>query len=281
MNTMKELIRFDWAIKRILRNKANFSVLEGFLSVLLKQDIRINQILESESNQEDATDKYNRVDILVENDREELILIEIQNSQELDYFHRMSYGAAKLTSESLNLGSPYAEIKKVISINIIYFDLGQGEDYVYKGSTVFKGLHKQDYLQLSDKQKSLFEKEAIHHIFPEYYLLKINKFNNNAKDSLDEWIYFLKNSHIKESFTAKGLQEASEILDVMKLEETERKRYKYYLENQSYQASLTQTINYEKQLQVRSITAAMKEAGEPQEKITKYTGLSQEEIETL
>lgn len=35
----RNLIRFDWAIKRLLRNKADYSVLEGFLSELLKKDI--------------------------------------------------------------------------------------------------------------------------------------------------------------------------------------------------------------------------------------------------
>lgn len=278
---MKELIRFDWAIKRILRNKANFSVLEGFLSVLLKEDISINQILESESNQEDAIDKFNRVDVLVENSKGELVLIEIQNSNELDYFHRMSYGVAKLTSESLNLGNPYSEIKKVISINIIYFDLGQGEDYVYWGKTVFKGIHKSDYLKLSDKQRALFNKEDVYQLFPEYYILKINKFDDNAKDSLDEWIYFLKNSKIKQDFTAKGLQEANEILDIMKLDEVERKRYNYYLENQTYQASLTQTINYEKLLQIRKVAEALKNNNVPIDIISKSTGLSKEEIENL
>ena len=46
----KNLIRFDWAIKRLLRNKANYAVLEGFLSELFKQDITIESILESEGN---------------------------------------------------------------------------------------------------------------------------------------------------------------------------------------------------------------------------------------
>ena len=44
-------IRFDWAVKRLLRNKANFGVLEGFLTVLLGETIRIVEILESEGNQ--------------------------------------------------------------------------------------------------------------------------------------------------------------------------------------------------------------------------------------
>ena len=65
----KKLIRFDWAIKRLLRNKANFVVLEGFLSELLFDNIKIEQILESESNQKTEEDKFNRVDILTQNSK--------------------------------------------------------------------------------------------------------------------------------------------------------------------------------------------------------------------
>jgi hypothetical protein len=59
----KKLIRFDWALKYILRNKANFDVLEGFLSNLLKETTTINHIIESESNQEAENCKFNRVDL--------------------------------------------------------------------------------------------------------------------------------------------------------------------------------------------------------------------------
>jgi hypothetical protein len=62
---MKRLIRFDWAIKKLLRRKTNYGILEGFLSELLNFDVKIVKILESESNKEDQDDKYNRVDILV------------------------------------------------------------------------------------------------------------------------------------------------------------------------------------------------------------------------
>jgi len=63
----RKLISFDWAIKRILRSKANFEILEGFLSELLKEDIKIIEILESESNQEQKDDKFNRLDLKVKN----------------------------------------------------------------------------------------------------------------------------------------------------------------------------------------------------------------------
>ena len=48
----RKLISFDWAIKKILRSKANFEVLEGFLSELLFDDIKIKEILESEGTKQ-------------------------------------------------------------------------------------------------------------------------------------------------------------------------------------------------------------------------------------
>ncbi len=129
---MEKLIRFDWAIKKLLRNKANFDILEGFLSALLHNDIHIENILESESNQDDETDKLNRVDLLVSNTNGELILIEVQVKSEYDYFHRIAYGTAKLLTEYLGQGQAYKHLKKVISISITYFNLGIGFQFRHR-----------------------------------------------------------------------------------------------------------------------------------------------------
>jgi predicted transposase/invertase (TIGR01784 family) len=225
----KKLVRFDWAMKKMLRHKANFDILEGFLSELLGEEIKIKQILDSESNKETEDDKYNRVDILVENSKGELVIIEVQNSKEYDYFHQMLFGAAKAITEHIKEGQAYAEVKKVISITIAYFDLGQGKDYVYHGTTVFKGIHKHDILTLADKQMELYKKNNVHEIFPEFWVIKVGKFGNRVKDKLDEWIYFFKNAEIKADFSAKGLKEASERLDEMNLNEKDAKEYKRYL----------------------------------------------------
>jgi len=238
----KKLVRFDWAMKKMLRHKANFDILEGFLSELLGEDIKIKQILDSESNKETADDKYNRVDILVENHKGELVIIEVQNTQEYDYFHRMLFGASKAIAEHIKEGDPYASVKKVISITIAYFDLGQGKDYVYHGTTVFKGIHKGDIMTLGEKQVETYQKTQVHEIFPEYWVIKIGKFRNRVNDKLDEWIYFLKNAEIKSTFSAKGLKEANEKLDTMKLSEKDRKAYNTYLKHLHNVASRNHSI---------------------------------------
>ena len=59
MEQQDRYIRFDWAVKRLLRQKANFDVLEGFLTVLLGEEVKIIELLESESNQQSVDDKFN------------------------------------------------------------------------------------------------------------------------------------------------------------------------------------------------------------------------------
>ncbi len=238
MAKKRRLITFDWAMKRLLRSKANFDILEGFLSELLTDDITILEILESESNKETRQDKFNRVDLKVKNNKNELIIIEVQYAREFDYFHRILLGVSKVITEHIQESETYHQVVKVISINILYFDLGQGEDYIYHGTTNFRGVHKDDELRLSHRQKELFDKKNVSDIYPEYYLLKINQFNDVAKDSLDEWIYFLKNEEVKDGFKARGLKKAKEVLDVMRLSEQERGVYEAYLEDLRYQASM-------------------------------------------
>jgi len=241
----KKHIRFDWAIKRLLRQKANFGILEGFLSELLKEDIKIMEIIESESNQETEEDKYNRVDVLVKDKQGDLIIIEIQNSYALDYFLRILYGISKAIIEHMKEGDTYSKVKKIISVNIVYFELGQGDDYIYRGTTNFKGIHDNQILELTAAQRKLFKKEKVEEVYPEIYLIKVNKFDGNAKNTLDEWIYFLKNSEIKQEFSAKGIKEADKVLKRANMSEEERREYQRFVEVLSDRASIAETIEFE------------------------------------
>jgi predicted transposase/invertase (TIGR01784 family) len=286
MNTKRKLISFDWALKRILRSKANFAILEGFLSELLQEDIKINTILESESNRDYREDKSNRVDLLVENSKKELIIVEIQHETEYDYLQRLVFGTSKLLVEYMEKSMPYSKIRKIISISLVYFDLGQGEDYAYHGFTQFIGLNKKDVLKLNNTQQELYKTEKISDIYPEYYLLKINQFDDIARNTIDQWLYFMKNEEIKDEFTAKGLKEARKELDIMKLSDEERKEYEAYLETLHYQASMyesTYKVGEMKGEKRKALEMAkiLKENGVHIDIIMKSSGLSREEIDAL
>lgn len=246
------MISFDWAMKRLLRDKANHAVLEGLMTSLLNEKFTIVRFLESESNQEDENDKFNCVDILAENEKGELTIFEIQNNRELAYFHRILYGVSKVITDYINIGEDYEKVRKVYSINIVYFTLGQAKDHVYHGKTVFQGLHDpHDILKLSNRQSEVFfgdtfkngeksQREASD-IFPEYYLLCVNNFGKVAKTHLDEWIRFLKTGEIEDSDTAPGLADAKECLDVRKLSREEYLVYRHHKENEAYQRSVIST----------------------------------------
>jgi hypothetical protein len=274
----KKLIRFDWAMKKLLRHKANFSILEGFLSELLRFDVKIESILESEGNQQDEYDKYNRVDILVRSQNDELLLVEVQNDSEIDYFHRMLYGVSKLVTEYIKEGEPYGTIKKIYSINIVYFGLGQGKDYVYEYKGEFVGLHKKDILLPTTLQKQDFRVEKVSDIFPKYFILKVNNFDDIAKDTFDEWVYFLKNSEVKDSFKAKGLDVAKEKMRYENLDDEDKKMYDRFQENRRIENSVSYTAKQERNIEIAKNAIS---EGFDDTIISKLTGLTREQIEVL
>ena len=236
---MRNLITFDWAIKRLLRNKANFGILEGFLSELLGYDVKIDSILESESNQQTGDNKYNRVDMLVRNSQNDLIIIECQTSRVQDYLMRMLFGTSKIIVDNLHSGENYNQIKKIISINIVYFDLGHGKDYIYHGTTNFVGVHNNEVLQLSQSEQKVYHTADISKLYPEYYILKVDQFDGVATNGLDQWIYLLKNGAVRKEFNAKGIKEAAEVMNFMYLSDAERADYENYEKDLRYFSSLT------------------------------------------
>lgn len=218
-------IRFDWAIKRLLRQKANFGVLEGLLTVLLGEEVKIVEILESEGNQQREDDKFNRVDIKAKDSHGDIIIVEIQNTSELYYLERILYGVAKAITEHIDLGDTYREVKKVYSISILYFDLGKGNDYLYVGQNTFVGVHTNDHLIVNAKEKNTIVKKSPSEIFPTYYLIRVNEFDSVAKSPLEEWVRYLKDGIIEENTTAPGLQEARQKLLYYSLSDADRYAY--------------------------------------------------------
>lgn len=227
----KKLIRFDWAMKRLLRNKANPVVLEGFLTSLLGREIKIVDFLESEGNRTHSDEKTNRVDIVAKDKDNAKILIEVQNETEDEYFQRILFGTSRMIIDHVKKGDPYDTVPKVYSVNIVYFDLGDKSDYVYHGFTEFLGLHNRQPLQLRDKMRKKFEVEKPGDILPEYYILLANDFDKWSRVPIDQWMYFLSTSTIPADADAPGLKEAREQLDIDNLSEEDRNAYYRHLDN--------------------------------------------------
>lgn len=283
---MESYIRFDWAMKRLLRNKANYAVLEGLLTTLLEEKVTIHKLLESESNQEDEFNKYNRVDMLAENSKGELVLIEVQNNNEFAYFQRMLFGASKLVTEYINRGEGYEKVRKVYSVNIVYFSLGHGKDFVYHGKTEFVGIHEGDILELSPFQRQTFKVDKVSQLYPEYYILKVNDFNRVAKTPLEEWIYYLNTGNVPEHATAPGLDKVKEQLKLDRMSREELKAYYKHLDNIVILRDNIMTERAEGRAEGRAeekaaIARNLKALGLTTAQIAEATGLSEEEVRNI
>ena len=276
----RTLISFDWALKSILRRKDNFDILEGFLSDLLNDNITILELLESEANKENFTDKFNRVDLRAKDGKGREIIIEVQHDSEPDYMGRVYYGASKSALENMKVGKRYADVKKIISVSIVYWNLLE-KSYCIKGEMRFRDL-------TGEHQEIIIPAEK--NVFAEYYFIQPEWFDDNIKTKLDEWVYMFKHSKVKGDIAATNIDKASERLDELKMTPEERSAYDTYhwnnFRNESIleereQKGITKGIAAGEKKKSLEIAEKMLSAGEPINKIIGFTGLTEAEIQDI
>jgi predicted transposase/invertase (TIGR01784 family) len=283
----KKLAGFDWAIfQEKFHSESNFTVLEGFLSELLLTEIAIIEVLKRESSQHPADDKYNCIDVKVTDSHQQIILIEIRYLREMDFLKRILFPCSKI------VGADYSDVSKVIFLDILYFDFGKGDDYIYHAIPPFNaipqfiGIHSFCRLQLNENQKRLHKLGKVADVYPEYYLIKPFSFGDTIECALDEWIYFFKHNEIKEEFTGKGLKQAKKMLTLSELSSEEYWDYDRYQSKLHYDASMYESTyvlgkmegEKEKLADNLEIAKSMLAEGFDIKTIVKMTGLTEEMI---
>jgi len=226
----REIISFDYAIKNILRDKANFDILSGFLTELLLKPVSVQEILESEGNTSIPEGKVNRLDLKAKIDDDEIAVFEIQFFDQIDFLGKVLFNACKAVVEQVSSGELY-DVKKVYSVNIAYFGMGAKNEYVFVANlTEFKGIHYNEVIPFSQNLNPL--SQVRRDIHPEYFLILPRKYdekNEKKKEGtngkFDEWVYVLKHASVKSDFTAAGIQAAGEKLDVLKMKPEQRSEY--------------------------------------------------------
>ena len=298
MAVNNKYIRFDWAVKRMLRDKANFAVLEGLIAVFTGERVTITEILESDGNQVNTVDKFNRVDIKAKNERGDRIIVKLKLTRELYFIMRMLNGVTKALTEHIEIGNKYDKVKKVYSINILYFDLGQGSDYLYHGKTVFTGVHTGDQLKVNTREADEIKMTVPEEVFPEYYIIRVNEFNDVARTPIEEWLDYLKNNRIKDDTSTPGLKEARQRLLYMTMTDAERKAYDAHMDDIMVQNDVLDTAKMEGRAEGRiegraegrvegrteekiEMAKKMKAMGMAIETISQISGLTAEQIDQL
>ena len=274
----RTLVSFDYAVKYLLRDKADFGILSGFLSELLCRKVEVKAILESEGNKSDPDGKTNRVDLKAEIDDGELAVFEFQFHQEIDFFDRILYGVSKAIVEQVSSGEAYG-IKKVYSINVAYYNLTAKREYLFFGKFGgFRGVH--------------FENETIQFgafdipgadIQPDYYLILPEMFDEQLRGRFDEWVYVLKHSAVPDGYTASGIEEAKVKLDVLRMSPAEKKAYEKYMDNKASLKSALYTAKKDGREEGRlegkeEVAKIMKETGADVDYIAKVTNLTVDDV---
>ena len=272
----EKYIRFDWAVKRMLRDKANFDVLEGLITVLLGEKITIEELLESEGNQEALDDKFNRVDIKAK-DSWGCIIVTIQIAYDITAIENLRYGTAKtITAHISNYN--YQEGDRIYTIILQYYNMSDGSWHVHQGC-----------------------RNSIN-----YSILMIPNFNDVATTPIEEWLDYLKNGRIKEDTKTPGLAEARKKLQYMQMSRAEQIAYERHMDSLAVQSGAFDAARLERHAEgwevgreegfaegraegraegekdkALEIARKMKAKGFPIEDISAITGLDLSEITNL
>ena len=226
----KNLISFDYAIKFLLKSKEDYDIVEGFISALIAEEgykpVKIKSLLESESNKESIGLKKSIADLIVEDEDGNNYIIEIDRSYTDLFLHKACFNSSRLIVDNIGTSQDYLKIKKVFHINLLYFPLKnfKSKAPLHHGKVIFHEIDDQHPvdLHLTDSRKHHFD---VHNIFPEYFIISIPLFDGIIKKEIDEWLYMMKNSEVKEDFKSPYMKKVGERLSILKMNQIEKSNY--------------------------------------------------------
>ncbi len=289
----KPLISFDYAIKYLLKDKGDYEIVEGFISALLTSEgykpIKIRALLDGESNKESKHLKRSIADVIVEDEQGNNYIVEIDRAYTDLFLQKAVFNTSRLIVDNLGANQDYLQIKKVFHINLLYFPFENTKAPLHHGKVIFHEIdqtHSID-IHLVDRGMQMFD---AHNIFPEYFLISIPLFNDVIKEEIDEWLYLMKHSEVKDDFKSPYMKKAAERLSILTMSNQEREIYDSYvmdsMKGRDYLISAEAKGKAEGRAEGASdkaieIAKAMLLEGDSKKKVEKITGLSIEDIEKL
>jgi predicted transposase/invertase (TIGR01784 family) len=228
----KPLISFDYAIKYLLKDKGDYEIVEGFISALLGSEgykpVKIKALLDGESNKESRYLKRSIADVIVEDEQGNNYIVEIDRAYTDLFLNKAVFNTSRLIVDNLGANQDYLQIKKVFHINLLYFPFENTKAPLHHGKVIF---HEIDHthpidVHLIDRGMHTFDS---HNIFPEYFIVSIPLFDDVIKEEIDEWLYLMKHSEVKEDFKSPYMQKVAQRLSILKMTNQEREVYDSYV----------------------------------------------------
>ena len=294
MSNSNSLISFDYAIKYLLKDKGDYSIVEGFISALLKtkgyKDVKIIALLESESNKEDSKSKRSLADVIVEDQDHNKYIIEIERNVKDSFIHKSCFNTSRLIVDNLAQREDYTQIVKVFHISLLYFPIGSGSGVIYHGKTIIHEIETQEKLSVHIKNIDTNEFFDATNILPEYFYISVPLFNDRLEKEIDDWLYVMKHDEVPETFHSPYMQQVHEKLNILKMTPAERSNYSYYrkkIYNDRDELEAAESRGIEKGRAKgkaegkAEVALEMLKDNQPDEKIIKYAKISLEELVQL
>ena len=226
------LVSFDYAIKYLLKDKGDYSIVEGFISALLKTkgygDIKILTLLESESNKEDSKSKRSLADLIVEDKDHRKYIVEIERNFKDSFIHKSCFNTSRLIVDNLAQREDYTQIIKVFHISLLYFPIGSGSGSIYHGKTIIHEIESNERLSVRIKNRNTKEVFDATDILPEYFYISVPLFNDRLEKEIDEWLHVMKHDEVPQNYHSPYMKQVGEKLSILKMTPEERSRYSYY-----------------------------------------------------
>ena len=293
----KPLISFDFAIKYLLKNKGDYDIIEGFISALFASQgyppIKINALLDTESNKEELELKKSIADLVVEDADGNKYIVEIERAYTPNFMHKACFNSSRLVVDGIYGSQDYTTIKKIFHISLLYFSTKGMEKPIYHGKTIIHEVDTKHPVDVSIANEGLVIFNTPN-VFPEYFFISVPMFDDVINTEIDEWLYVMKHSEIKQGFKSPYMTKVAERLSVIKMNSAERNEYIYYQKQSVHSQDILQSAEAKGRVEGKAEGKAEGRTEEkmeialnllrqnlPLDAISSATGLSHDELNEL
>ena len=289
----KPLISFDYAIKYLLKSKGDYDIIEGFISALFAAQgyppVKINALLDSESNKETLDLKKSIADLIVEDAEGNKYIVEIERSYTPNFMHKACFNSSRVVVDGIYGSQDYTSIKKVFHISLLYFSTKEMQKPIYHGKTIIHEVDTKNPVDVNIANEGLVIFNTPN-VFPEYFFISVPMFDDVINTEIDEWLYVMKHSDIKEGFKSPYMAKVMERLAVIKMSADERNEYIYYQKQSVYSQDVIKAAEIKGKLEGKSegkaernieIAKSLLAQNIDHQVISAATGLSINEIKCL
>ena len=289
----KPLISFDFAIKYLLKNKGDYDIIEGFISALFASQgyppIKINALLDTESNKEELELKKSIADLVVEDGEGNKYIVEIERAYTPNFMHKACFNSSRLVVDGIYGSQDYTTIKKIFHISLLYFSTKEMLKPIYHGKTIVHEVdtkHPVD-VRIANEGLVIFNTP---NVFPEYFFISVPMFDDIINSEIDEWLYVMKHSDIKQSFKSPYMAKVAERLAVIKMSAAERNEHIFYQKQSVHSQDILQAAETKGKAEGKAegrteekteIALNLLRQNLPLEVISSATGLSHDELTEL